>query len=108
MIVEIVKKGEVVFARPPSAREARSFQRVLCCSGAGLTFVVEVMNVLRTHHGHQVPRTPLRPTDDAVPLWRAETVCGHRSSAGFEKKSHMALFALPRYRWIISKKPFKK
>lgn len=43
---------------------------------ASLTFMVEVVDVLRTGGGHELPWRRFRPTNNAVPFRGAETICG--------------------------------
>lgn len=43
-----------------------------------LTFVIEVINVVGTGHGHHLPWSPQRPAQDVVPLRQAGAPCAHR------------------------------
>lgn len=43
-----------------------------------LTFMIEVIDVVGTGHGHHLTWCPQRPAQDVVPLWQAGAPCAHR------------------------------
>lgn len=70
----------------------------------GLTFVVEVIDVVRTRRGYQFARRTFGPADDAVPLWRAEAIWRDKSSTDLRHNSSVSsLWKLP---WPVGKDTF--
>lgn len=52
----------------------------------GLTFVIEVINVVRTRHGHHLARSSQRPAQDVVPLRQAGAPCAEIGDRGWHTK----------------------
>lgn len=43
--------------------------------------MVEVIDILWTGGGYELSRRPFRPTNNAIPFWGAETICGEKTAA---------------------------
>lgn len=81
-----------------------------CCGPhptvACLTFVIEVINVVRTGHGHHFTWCPQWPTQDVVPLRQAGAPCAHRDRQSSpclvtQRDEYICAHWLPQHRRIV-------
>lgn len=66
---------------------------VLLTVGTALTFVIEVIDVLRTWHSHHFARHTFWPADNTIPLRKTKAICvrdtNMNSSHHFERITHV-------------------